>query len=86
MDLKLPIAPNKKGPERAISVGELIKELKKFDPKMAVSYHNGWVVGVKKTKGRSQITCSCYPNCGVGCVSLSKKICSEDQVQVELIC
>ena len=83
MDLKLPIAPQK-GPERAMSVGELIKELKKFDTNLAVSYHNGWVVGVKKVKGRSQIVCTCFPNCAPTCAS--RKQPQETQVQLELLC
>lgn len=54
MNLKLPVAPTKKGRERTISVGELIKKLSRFDPKTPVVYHNGWVTGVSKGTGRVQ--------------------------------
>lgn len=85
MNLKLPIGGGRSGKaERAMSVGELIKALQKFDPKMAVTYHNGWVVGVKKTKGQSQIVCECYPNCAPKCATETAK--EEEQVQIKLLC
>jgi len=85
MDLKLPIGGGRGSkPERSMSVGELIKELKKFDPKMAITYHNGWVIGVKKAKGRSQIVCTCFPNCAPNCAT--EKTPQEPQAQLELLC
>ena len=84
MDMKLPIDSGGKTPSRTMSVGELVKLLKKFDPKLGVTYGNGWVVGVKTTKGRSQIVCTCFPNCGKGCATEKLKL--EKQVLLDLMC
>lgn len=81
MNLKLPVGGPTGVANRAMSVGELMKELKKFDPSMAVTYGNGWVVKVASTKGRSEV-CKFFPNCPKKC-DCGKP---EKQVLLELCC